>query len=236
MTFLASDVVLLATPDEALDSVARELAELSGKQCRAKVFLHASGALTAEVLSPLRRCGAGVGSIHPMQTFTGKRTPKLRGVIFTVEGDSKARRVATQMARDLGGIPVIIEGESKPAYHAAGALVAGHALALVESAVQILMGAGFGRKRAIETLLPLMRQMLDNFEKLGPQVSWTGPIARGDYAIVAKHQNALRRYPVEFQQAYAALALLSAEVLSKKPAESKSRLKRVLKKNRGGSR
>ena len=63
----------------------------------------------------------------------------------------------------------------------------------------------------METLLPLIRQMLDNFERLGPQASWTGPIARGDYAIVAKHRNALRRYPREFQEAYIALALLSRQ-------------------------
>jgi predicted short-subunit dehydrogenase-like oxidoreductase (DUF2520 family) len=88
----------------------------------------------------------------------------------------------------------------------------------------------------METLLPLIRQMLDNFERLGPQASWTGPIARGDYAVVAKHRTALQRYPPEFREAYIALALLSGEVLSKKPAECKSRLKVVLKNSRGGSR
>jgi predicted short-subunit dehydrogenase-like oxidoreductase (DUF2520 family) len=231
-----SNVILLTTPDSALGSVGRRLAQVGGERCRGKVVLHTSGALSSDVLAPLRRCGAAVGSIHPMQTFTGKSAPKLSGVTFTIEGDRNARRVARQIARALGGIPVIIEGEHKPAYHAAAVLVAGHALALVESAVRILMGTGFTRKRATETLLPLTRQILDNFEKLGSHDSWTGPIARGDYEVVAKHGKALHRYPVEFQEAYAALALLSAKVLSKKPAESKSRLKRVLKKSRGGSR
>jgi len=236
----ASDVILLTTPDGALSSVARKLAQLGAGRCRSKVILHASGALSGGVLAPLRRRGALVGSVHPMQTFTGRGVPRLAGVTFAIEGDRKARgivqQIARQIVRDLGGVPVIIDRRHKPAYHAAGALVAGHALALVESAVRILTGAGFNRKRAIETLLPLMRQMLDNFERLGPQASWTGPIARRDYAVVAKHRAALRRYPPEFQEAYDALALLSCKVLSKRPAVCGSRLKMVLKYSRGGSR
>jgi predicted short-subunit dehydrogenase-like oxidoreductase (DUF2520 family) len=233
---LASDVILIATPDSALGSVARGMAQLGAERCRGKVILHTSGSLGSGVLAALRRRGAAVGSVHPMQTFTGHGIPRLAGVTFTIEGDRKARRTSVQIARHLGGVPVIIEGRQKPAYHAAGALVAGHALALVESAVRILMGIGFSRKRAIETLLPLMRQMLDNFERLGPRAAWTGPIARGDFAVVAKHGDALRRYPREFQEAYAALGLLSCRVLSKAPAACKSRLKRVLKNTRGGSR
>ncbi len=115
------------------------------------------------------------------------------------------------MARSLGGIPIVIDDQDKPAYHAAGALVAGHALALVEAATQILT-IGFLRRRAVQTLLPLIRQMLDNFEELGAAASWTGPVARGDYAVVAKHMQALRKYSPEFRQSYAALARLGARV------------------------
>ena len=168
-----------------------------------------------------------------MQTFSGRALPNLKGVIFAVEGDPRARRIAQQIARQLGGVPVTIKSANKPAYHAAGALVAGHALALVEAAAQMLVKIGFTRRRATAALLPLMRQMLDNFEHLGPQAAWTGPIARGDYAVVAKHGKALRRYPREFQESYASLSLLAGRVLSKKPAATISQLKRALK-NSGG--
>ena len=231
---LAADVVLLATPDAALGSVARSLAQLGGRKCRGKIILHTSGALDRGVLAPLARRGAATGSLHPMQTFSGRATPRLQGVIFAVEGDNRAQRVAQQIARALGGIAVAIDGSSKPAYHAAGVLVAGHALALAEAAVQILTRIGFSRRRALQTLLPLMRQMLDNFERLGPQAAWTGPVARGDYLTVAKHFRALRRYPREIQRAYAALALLGGRVLSKTPAATLARIERALKNPRGG--
>jgi predicted short-subunit dehydrogenase-like oxidoreductase (DUF2520 family) len=231
---LAADVILVTTPDCALAATARALAELAKEAWRGTVVLHTSGALDRSALAPLARLGASTGSLHPMQTFSGRVPPNFDGVIFAVEGDRRAKQAGRGIARALGGVPIIVEGKNKPAYHAAGALVAGHALALVEGATKVLVGVGFTRKRARETLLPLMRQMLDNFETLGPQASWTGPIARGDYAIAAKHRRALRRYGREFQESYVALALLGGRVLSTRPAGTIRQLKRALKNPSGG--
>jgi predicted short-subunit dehydrogenase-like oxidoreductase (DUF2520 family) len=77
-----------------------------------------------------------------------------------------------------------------------------------------------------------MRQMLDNFEKYGPRAAWTGPTARGDYATVKKHRNALRPYPREFGDTYARLVQLSARVLAKSPARTLKQLNRALKNSR----
>ena len=231
---LDSKVILLTTPDGALGSVARALASFEETKLRDKIILHTSGALDRTVLAPLARRGASTGSIHPMQTFSGRGAPKLEKAIFAVEGDRRAIVVAREIARSLGGVPVIIGSKNKPAYHAAGALVAGSGLALMEAATRVLLKLGFSRRDAVRALLPLTRQMLDNFERLGPQKSWTGPLSRGDFETVAKHTEAMRRYPREFQDAYAALALLSCKVLSKKPAATSNQLKRVLKKIRGG--
>ena len=228
-----SNVILLTTPDGALSGVAGELAKFDETKLRGKIVLHTSGALDRTVLAPLARHGASTGSIHPMQTFTGRGAPKLEKVIFAVEGDRGATIVARKIARSLGGVPVTINSKNKPAYHAAGALVAGHGLGLIEGATQVLLKLGFRRRDAMRALLPLMRQMLDNFERLGPHESWTGPVSREDFATVAKHTKALRSYPSEFNDAYAALALLGSRVLSKNSAASKQ-LKRALRKSTGG--
>jgi predicted short-subunit dehydrogenase-like oxidoreductase (DUF2520 family) len=166
--------------------------------------------------------------MHPMQTFSGRNAPRLDRVIFSIEGAPAACATAQEIARLLGGTPVIISANNKPAYHASGTIVAGHALSLIESATQTLMQIGFTRRRASEALLPLIRQMLDNYESLGPQAAWTGPLSRGDYATISKHAKALRRFPREFQDAYRALALLSARVLSKRPAATKNKVARAL--------
>ena len=226
---LDADVILLSVPDDVLENVAQKLARIGGEKLHGKIVLHTSGALDHRVLAPLARRGAFTGSMHPMQTFSGRSAPRLDGVIFSIEGAPAARRAAQKIARALGGTPVIIHAEDKPAYHASGTSVAGHALALVESAIQTLMKIGFTRRRANQALLPLIRQMLDNYQLLGPRAAWTGPLSRGDYATISKHVKALRRFPREFQDAYAALALLSARVLSKKPAATSKKLTRTLK-------
>jgi predicted short-subunit dehydrogenase-like oxidoreductase (DUF2520 family) len=231
---LDSKVILLTTPDGALGTVANALASLDESKLRDKIVLHTSGAMDRAVLAPLARRGASTGSIHPMQTFSGRGAPNLKKVIFAVEGDRRATAVARKIARSLGGMPVAIRGENKPAYHAAGLLVAGHSLGLMEAATQVLRKLGFSRRDALRALLPLTRQMLDNFERLGPQKSWTGPVSRGDFETVAKHRKAMQRYPREFQEAYAALALLSGKILSRKPAGTSNQLKRALKKSTGG--
>jgi len=217
---LRADVVLTTTPDGALEPTARAMARVGGRGWRGKTVLHTSGALDSGVLAALARRGAATGSLHPLQTFSGRGTPKLDGVIFAVEGDRQAQRVAQQIARSLGGVPVVIRGGDKPVYHAAGALVASQALALVEAATRMLMKIGFTRQRAQKALLPLMRQMLDNFERLGAKPAWTGPIARGDYATVRKHVRALRQHPKELRESYEVLALLAGRVLAVKPEKA----------------
>jgi predicted short-subunit dehydrogenase-like oxidoreductase (DUF2520 family) len=225
---LAADVILLTTPDTGLPKVARGLARVA-KDLKGKIVLHTSGALDSSVLAPVARRGAATGSLHPMQTFTGREVPKLKNVIFAIEGAPAARRAAAHIARQLGGAPITLPANEKAAYHAAGTLVAGHGLALIEAATQILLKLGFTRRRALRALLPLMRQMLDNFERVGPRPAWTGPLARKDYAIVAAHAKALRRYPREFQTAYAALALLSSRVLAKDSAAAIANVRRALR-------
>ncbi len=173
--------------------------------------------------------GASTGSIHPLQTFSGRGVPDLDGVVFAIEGDRRALRTARNIARSLGGVPVVVEGAHKAAYHAAGAMVAGQGLALVEAATRILMKSGFTRRQAVQALLPLMRQMLSNFERHGPRVAWTGPHSRGDYATIRRHRDALTKFPREYGGAYRALTLLAGRVLAANPAAAEKALERASK-------
>ena len=211
---LASKVVLLTVPDDAIATVAGELARIGGDAWRGRIVLHTSGALDSTVLSPLRVCGAAVGSIHPLQSFSGVGIPPLQGRIFGIEGDEPAVRVARSIARALEGTPVKLTAEKKALYHAAGSFAAGHLLAMEEAGVQLLMNAGIKRAAATRALLSLSRQVLDNYEKLGPHYAWTGPLSRGDYGVVASHHQALQENRPEFLEAYQSVSRLAAQVLS----------------------
>jgi len=181
---------------------------------RDKVVLHTSGSLDSSVLGPLADAGAETGSIHPMQTFSGQSVPDLAGCVFGIEGSPKAMKVARKMIRQTGGVAARLNGGNKAAYHAAGSIACGQVLALLETATRLLMAQGFTRRQAARALLPLTRQTLDNFERIGPRAAWTGPMARGDFSTVQRHVDALSDFPPEYQDAYKVLSRLAAAVLS----------------------
>lgn len=215
---ISAEVILIAVPDDEISVVAAELARVGGEELREKVVLHTSGALDSRVLSPAKEHGAAIGSMHPLQTFTGKNIPALEGRIFAVEGEPLAIRVARQIARSLGGSPVYVPGDSKVLYHAAASMAAGHVLAVEEAATQLLISLGMARREAVRALLPLTRQVLDNFERFGPHAAWTGPLSRKDFKIVAAHTRALHDSHGVVAPVYQALNRLAACMLAQDAA------------------
>src|SRR5208283_105120 len=222
-----SSTILVCVPDDMIASVGDELARMGGEELCGKAVLHTSGALDASVLQSVRVCGAAAASMHPMQTFSGVGVPPLEGKVFAIEGDEIAVRIARMITRELGGIPVSIAAAMKPLYHAAGAFAAGHVLALEESGVRMLMNAGMKRGEAVRALVSLTRQMLENYEKLGAKQAWTGPLSRGDYAVVAAHEEALAQFQPGFLEAYRAVSRQAARVLSANPDVLLGELERI---------
>jgi predicted short-subunit dehydrogenase-like oxidoreductase (DUF2520 family) len=215
---LLSRMILIATPDDHIVAVAKELARIGGEELRGRIVLHTSGAIDSAALASVQQWGAKIGSMHPLQSFSGVAVPSLEGKVFAIEGDTQAVGMARRIARALGGSPVPIPGSKKLLYHAAAAMAAGHVLAVEEAATQLLVSLGMKRSEAVRALLPLTRQVLENFEGLGPRAAWTGPLSRGDYKVVRAHLDALRDLPDEFMHAYKALSRLAARVLAQDPA------------------
>lgn len=212
-----SAVILIATPDDAIAGAGETLAVVCGEALHGKTVLHTSGARGAKVLEAAKQCGAAVGSMHPMQSFSGAKVPSLKGSIFAIEGDAAAMRVAKEIVKALGGVSLNVDGSKKALYHAGGVMAAGHSLALMEAATRMLIASGMKRGEAMSALLPLTRQVLDNFWKLGAKAAWTGPVARGDFEVVRAHREALRELPAEFGVAYEALNRLAVRVLAENP-------------------
>jgi predicted short-subunit dehydrogenase-like oxidoreductase (DUF2520 family) len=211
----SAPVLLIAVPDCAIASVVDRLASFGRENLQRKIVLHTSGALSSDIFTPLRSLGATVGSIHPLQTFSGVGIPSLDGRLFVIEGDRGALRGARAITRALGGHPVQLSASNKSLYHAAAVISAGQVLALEESAIRIFVSLGMKRREALKALLPLTRQVLENLERLGPRAAWTGPLARGDYSVIAMHEDALRPLPVEYLEAYRAVNRLAVRVLER---------------------
>jgi len=227
----AAPIILIAVPESSIETVVARLSCCEQAELRGKTVLHTSGTLSSHVLVPLRSRGVQTGSIHPLQSFSAVEIPVLDGCTFAIEGDPAAAKVARLMAWTLGGQPLRLAAGAKPLYHAAAVLSAGHVLALQEAAVRIFVSLGMKRREALNALLPLTRQVLDNLERVGPHSAWTGPLARGDYGVVAAHENALQSAPVEYLDAYRAVNRLTVRMLARDEEAAMDELAKVSPKS-----
>ena len=190
------DVVIIAVPDNAVGRVAAGLAR-SGVSWAERFVFHTSGLLPARVLEPLRKRGARIASVHPVQSFPRKDAPAsiFRGITWGVDGDPAAVAAAEEMVRDLRGNVLLLSEKDKPLYHAACSLASNAMIALEWTASGLLGAAGIGEKAAAGMLFPLAQGTLQNVNNLGLEKALTGPILRGDAAAVRKHLEALRADP-----------------------------------------
>jgi len=189
------------------------------------VALHSSGALTSDELAALRMRGAALASVHPLMTFVRGSRPSLAGVPFAIEGNPKAVGAARAIVLRLHGRAFIIPKERKEAYHTWGMFASPLLTALLAASERVALAAGVHRKAARERMLPILRQTLANYARLGAPGSFSGPIARGDAATVGKHLQVLLEVP-EVREIYVALAHAALRYL---PAKNRAVLGKMLK-------
>ena len=185
------DLVLLCVPDRAIAEVAAGIAP-------GPWIAHTSGATPLAALDPhVRRFG-----LHPLQTFTLRRGPEqLDGAYAAVTSErDEAQQIGFDLARILGLEPFSLADSHRAAYHAGAAVASNYLVTLRRAAGALLESAG----APPEALEPLMRRTIENDFEL------TGPIERGDWTTVEQHLDAIRAARPELEEAYRALAELTA--------------------------
>ena len=207
------DILWLCVPDKEIASVARDLAKKMDFAPR--FVLHASGALPAAILRPLKRKGTAVASAHPLNTFVAAAPTSFRGVPFGVEGDAAAVRLATRIAKDLtmNGPVFRIAAKDKPMYHAMGAFASPLLIALLANAEIVGKNAGIRDPR--RALAAILQTTIDNYRRHGAAASFGGPIARGDAVTVKKHLEVLKSLPRQ-RAVYRVLAESALQLLPTK--------------------
>lgn len=189
----SSNVVLIAVPDDTIETVAKELTHLLASGHQDPVVLHTSGAVSSKALAPLQSKGISIGSLHPLVSISdpARGAVSLNQAYFSVEGDRAAVQTGKRIARDLGGEAFVIRSETKPLYHAAALMASPNLTALIDIALEMLGGCGLSANQSRKVLLPLVRSTLDNLVKQNPAGALTGTFKRGDVATVKKHLAAI---------------------------------------------
>lgn len=207
---LATDLLIIAVPDDALESVVAGLAG-AGAIRAGQIVAHTSGAHGQSVLAPASALGARPLALHPVMTFTGGADDAellTGGISFGVTADAQLRPFAVRLVADLcGTVEWIAEGD-RPLYHAALAHGANHLVTLVNEALDRLRDAGVTHPE--KALAPLLRTALENTLRLGDS-ALTGPVSRGDAGTVARHLERLAAVAPESVAPYRVLARRTAD-------------------------
>jgi predicted short-subunit dehydrogenase-like oxidoreductase (DUF2520 family) len=188
-----ADVVLLCVPDSAIRDVAACLAP-----GHVRWIAHTSGATPLSALDPHeRRFG-----LHPLQSFSrGRGAEQLDGAYAAITGETdEAREVGYELARLLGLLPFALAEEDRALYHAGAAIASNYLVTLHRAAAEIFAEVD----APVEGLRPLMQGVINNGFEL------TGPIARGDWATVDRHLEAIRERRPRLESLYRMLAEATA--------------------------
>jgi predicted short-subunit dehydrogenase-like oxidoreductase (DUF2520 family) len=209
-----SELFLITVPDDQIATVAAQLAKLkfNGKP----TALHTSGALSAKELAPLKARGWNTGSVHPLISVSDAAAP-IDGAFWSVEGDARARRVAKQLVRDLGGTSFSLSSAEKPLYHAAAVMTSGSVTALFDVALEMLVATGLTRRTARHVLQPLLVSTVHNLETKDTSAALTGTFSRGDVETVKRHLAALRKHKLaDALELYCLLGKRSLKIAKKR--------------------
>src|SRR5262245_12430021 len=211
-TVLVSDVgqgaaiVLVATPDRAIEQVARTFAASLEPNA---LVVHLAGSRGVDVFDALleTRSDVRVGALHPLQSFPSATTglERLHGAWAAIAGDAQVK----QLAEELGLRPFELPDSERARYHAAAVVASNHLVALLGQVERLAKSCGV----PFQAFAPLVNASIQNAFSLGPANALTGPVARGDLGTVEQHLAALD--PGE-RDAYRALAREAARLTGRR--------------------
>ncbi|MFD3162624.1 Rossmann-like and DUF2520 domain-containing protein [Herpetosiphon sp. NSE202] len=200
--FTQTQLIFLTIPDDQLAPLAQSLATTLPQGHG--IVAHCSGALTSSVLQPLQLRGWQVASCHPLAPFASRTTPLPQAITWAIEAEPALYAVLDELVHAVGGIPRPIQTEHKVLYHSAAVLSANYAITLAARAVDLLQLCGWSGPEALQALVPLLRDNVENLARLGLPQALTGPLARGDYGTVERHLQALDANAPEIARLYRA--------------------------------
>jgi predicted short-subunit dehydrogenase-like oxidoreductase (DUF2520 family) len=211
-----AQVWMLAVGDDAIGPVCETLAQ-DGKLAGAVVF-HCSGAKASNALQAAVDAGAYVASVHPIRSFADPVAVAagFAGTFCGIEGDPDALALLEPAFEAIGARLVRIDPAAKTVYHAAAVFASNYLVTVVDAALRAYAAAGVPEAVARELAQPLATEAVANVFRIGPEAALSGPVARGDFATVARQQEAVMRWDGPTGRLYEALVAPTADLARRK--------------------
>ena len=198
-----ADVFLIATPDRLIASAAKQLTGSNLVDQKTIVF-HLSGATPSMTLRKAGLDSNVVASMHPLRSFGDFRqsVDHFADTWCGFEGDTEARAVLAQAFEDIGGNVFDVNPDARPVYHSACLMVSNFLNALVDAGMDCFAEAGVDRDKALVLSGSILTNTLTNILAKGPVDALTGPVSRGDSAIIAAELAALEDRAPDLAEMY----------------------------------
>ncbi len=188
-----ADWVFLAVPDAAIEPLARALPWRAGQ-----VAVHLSGATPLSALHAAARQGVIAAGFHPLQLLANPApTPAqalaaFEGISVAIEAAPAQAAALADLATRLGARALMLDGAQRVRYHLAANAAASGLLAPLALAAEGLQAAlGVDEAQAWAALAPMVQGTLRAVAERGVAGAVSGPVARGDVAVVQAHLEAL---------------------------------------------
>ena len=197
-----AETILLCVGDAAITAAAEAIPA-------GPLVGHCSGATGLGALGERERF-----SLHPLLSVAGTGSTRFAGAGCAVAGSTpRALGTALALAGALGMRPVEVADEDRVAYHAAASIAANFLVCLEGAAERLAATAGVQR----DVLVPLVSGAVENWSRLGARRALTGPIARGDEAVVRAQRAAVAERTPELLPVFDAMADLTRELAREEP-------------------
>ncbi|MEL6836910.1 MAG: DUF2520 domain-containing protein [Bacteroidota bacterium] len=180
-----ADLYLLVVPDQAIGSIAEQLATIISSQ---SLVLHTSGATPASVLNSFRRHGV----FYPLQTFSPGREVDFSKVPLCLYTSIAADFAPLErLAKRISDRVYRVSDAQRLQLHLAAVFVNNFTNYMQHIAQEIVEA----HELPGDLLLPLLQETIDKLEDLSPQDAQTGPALRDDQATLERHQKLLEEHP-----------------------------------------
>ena len=179
-----ADIVILAVPERSIRDALSAAALPTGA-----VVGHCSASAPLDLLAPHERF-----NLHPLMTLN-KRTAtaamaaeSFRGAACAIDGSTpRALEFAATIATTLGMRAVSVPRDKRALYHAAASIASNYLVTLESAAERLASECGISRAE----LAPLARASLESWVQGGFAQAISGPVSRGDEAVVEGQRAAI---------------------------------------------
>jgi predicted short-subunit dehydrogenase-like oxidoreductase (DUF2520 family) len=188
-----TDLFIIAVKDDAIESIAAELAKYS------KPIVHTSGATS---LQALLKYTQNAGVFYPLQTFSKTRELNFNTVPLCIEGaDEKIISTLNELAYTISQNVYRVNSEQRKTLHLAAVFACNFPNYLYHVSQQLLAE----KQLSFDLLRPLILETAEKVHERLPSGVQTGPAVRNDEKTMATHLEQLQQIP-DLQEIYKLLS------------------------------